>query len=424
MNDTTNNFDPSQFTIGNNQPPSTPPQQPQPEPKPTNRQPIPSQSQPPSTPSKEPAIQQPAVTHPTQQSFQQPTNITLDVHTDTGKTHVDMTKTVTKHCSCNGLLKILIALIMFVVGLWYLADRSGVATIDLWFETWMVFPLIIMIGSLFLLLKGSLGKILWLLFLLWSIGWISLASIFYGTWPTTPWAGTNEILVWYQDSTSIDYDIHTTFSDIIIAGWSTFVAEWVVDTDRMLTVTDSVEWSTQTVAINEDQRYHPMQDLVWEVNVMINNQRPKTVYLKNFYGDIDVDLSDVVYSDLQIHGGIGDRSIQLSSFVDRSTVQLVWWYGNVVLSIPTDAGVKFTIKKYRWNTDLPEFNEVSKWVYQSVWFDKKLKTIDVEIDIAIGDVIINRVNPSTLPVSVIEREGEENEREDENVDHSSWSLIQ
>ncbi len=128
----------------------------------------------------------------------------------------------------------------------------------------------------------------------------------------------------------------------------------------------------------------------WEV--ALNDTLPLSLHLELGAGKSDLNLKDLKLKDLVIEAGVGETRIDLSGHRKESfKVQIDSGVGKTRVMVPKQIGVKLEVDKGVGKIDADYFMKVGS-SYQNQAYETADVKIEMDIDIGVGDVIIEQIS--------------------------------
>lgn len=285
--------------------------------------------------------------------------------------------------------------IILSLGLFYLAKNTGHLPLDLNINMFQLWPLLIITLGLSLLsgrglVSNSIG------ILTFCIASIIVAILLFN-------GGSSGVVEWKNVPIEIEKEeginfaaIHiiTGVSEINIKGGSEKLVEGNFQTDFMkLQKSSKVENKAQKVKIEiqkDDDWYKFLNNRGNRMDINLDSQVPMDLYFETGAAKARIDLSDVMVRTLDIKTGVSSLDLILGDKMEKTDVKLEAGVSEIKISLPKTVGARIKIDSGISLKELNDFEKTGEKEYQTSNYDLADKKIEMDLDIGITDLKINR----------------------------------
>ncbi|WP_042470334.1 toast rack family protein [Bacillus ndiopicus] len=123
----------------------------------------------------------------------------------------------------------------------------------------------------------------------------------------------------------------------------------------------------------------------WEI--MLNEDVPMNLAIEMGASDADLDLQGLQLEKLDINTGVGDLTVNLGGDWSNSfDATIESGVGQTTVILPSKVGVKITVEKGIGTLDVDGFTAKGKGVYINEAYGKEDVTINVDVEMGLGEV--------------------------------------
>jgi hypothetical protein len=280
-------------------------------------------------------------------------------------------------------------IILVFIGVVYLAQTTGWINVNINFDWWKLWPLIIIIIGLSMLsgrgwLSGTIGLVV-LIAILIIVGLLLFSN--------------NAAPVSYDKTITITKEATATTATIDIkAGAGTLkigngseqlVAGTFESNVTNLTTNSTLDGTNQTVNLKEDgYTWHTFGNHVNNLDVSLYKDIPLKLTVSSGAMDMNLDLADLMAESVNIDTGASSMKLALGDKVTNSIVSIDAGASSLTFSLPKTVGVKFTIDSGLSSKNLPDFNKIDEKHYQTNGYDAAQKKIDINLKMGVSSLSV------------------------------------
>ncbi|MFA7298235.1 MAG: hypothetical protein WC010_01180 [Candidatus Absconditabacterales bacterium] len=309
-------------------------------------------------------------------------------------------KIVYKKQRIHGFFRTLTIIALLTIGFLMLGESTGLITLSInSFKLHEIFPVIIIISTIIIRsYKGIIGKIFGLVLFLAVFGGIFTIGIYTGFNPSSK----------RKSGDTLSYNINNTGKNIrnnlyieTLIGNSYLDGDKKKNTingtrnsDRNLLVSSGQNENVFFIKYNEDTNRNVLQNYTSNIDLTLpDNKIFDLIYIKNLLGLHTIDLDTFQRKMLKFHAGIDDITIKVGNVLSGNKIEIQGTAANIEIDIPRDVGVIMYYKMLIGKFNAPEFDATYGHYFQSQNIDTVKKTINLYINLGVGNTKINRVDP-------------------------------
>ena len=307
-------------------------------------------------------------------------------------------KIIYKKQRIHGFFRTLTIIALLAIGFLMLGESTWLITLSInSFKLHQIFPLAIIFSTIVIRsYKGIFGKLFGLILFL-AVWWgIFTIGIYTALNPSSTRKSTNTISYTLpkSDTTKYDFQLETLVgsSNIQWNGNDSNI-QGTRNSDRLLLATSWTKNNIYTLKLNEDTNRNILQNYYSKVDLTL----PETTtfdlfYIKNLFWIHTIDLDTFQRKTLKFHAGINDITMNIGNVLSGNKLEIQGTAANIQLNIPKDIGVVMYYKHFIGMIDAPEFDVLSGHYFQSQNLDTAKTTLNVYINLGIGNTKIHRVD--------------------------------
>jgi len=341
-----------------------------------------------------PPVQNTPVQNPYQVAPQPQINVNVNGHDE----EIEIEGLV-KKTKNYGIIRILILLVLVVTGFLMLGETTDLLSLSVkWLVLSQIYPIVILLSVIVLFsYKKIIGKILGLILFLVIVGWIFGIGTYHSLVPTTTSKFDQSIAYNLQDANQAIVRFNTYIVDYDVSGKVTsMLFEGEHKSDRELwSTTGFTDENVPYLYLTENPNWNVMQSLKTDLDIEFNNQKELNLYFKNLWWMYNFDLTDVLFGDLEIHGGVGDIHLVLwKNILADSEIKIKSIYSSIVIDVPKNIGVQLYYSQLAWSIELTNFqkSETQKWYFESLNLAQTQKVVKIDADVVVGKFKINWID--------------------------------
>lgn len=285
--------------------------------------------------------------------------------------------------------------IIVSLGLFYLAENTGHLPSNLDINIFQLWPLLIITLGLSLLSGRGLASNL-IGILTFFIASIMVAILLFS-------GGSSNIAEWKNIPIEIEREegissatIHITagVGDINIKGGAEKLVEGNFQIDFMkLQKSSKVENEIQKVKIEiqkDDDWYKFLNNRRNKMDIDLNSQVPMDLYFETGAAKAEIDLSDVMVRSVDIKTGVSSLDLILGDNMEKTDVKLEAGVSEIKISLPKTVGARIKIDSEIASRESNGFEKTGEKEYQTSNYDLADKKIEMDLNIGITDLKIDR----------------------------------
>ncbi len=288
-----------------------------------------------------------------------------------------------------------LGLIILSVGIFYLCKNYGWLPENLNLEILRLWPvLIIAVGLSLLNNKGFLSKTIGFIIFLIVIT-ITSFIIFYGVKnDTKPILNENPFKIERSEKTNYSsVVIKSGVGKVNITGGSEELAEGNLRSNISNLKIDndtSSEKQKLSLEVESRDRIELLSEVKNDLTVKLNSELPTDIFLNLGVADSKLDLREVLVNNLDIEIGVSNLDLIMGDRAEMAKVNLRSGVSSVKISLPDNVGSKIIIKEGLSSKQLKDFEKIDDETYQTSNYDEAEKKIEIDLDIGISRLEINR----------------------------------
>lgn len=223
---------------------------------------------------------------------------------------------------------------------------------------------------------------------------------------TVGWYGYNwlvkanasgDILVEKDGAKSLDVEIDFSAGDLIITGGSDEWLTGTIETNRKMfepKFSYRKKGSTGHIGISQKATtFIGWKNIENNWNIQLTNEIPVILDIDMGVSDSMIDLSGIRLKELSIDAGVSDTTINLSGDWQESfDADIDLGVGDATILLPKDSGVRLKVSKGIGSMAAEDFISEGNGVYVNKAHSDSDVTINMDIDIGVGDVEIRLVD--------------------------------
>lgn len=129
----------------------------------------------------------------------------------------------------------------------------------------------------------------------------------------------------------------------------------------------------------------------WDYSYELSNDIPWDVSIETGATDADLDFRDTVLKNLELNSGAGDIEIKIGKVDRKAIIAVDVKASDFKISIPEDVGYKAVIRGAIKDVTINGHDYVKDGdVYTSVNYNTAAQKVDMNLDVAVGDITIDR----------------------------------
>ena len=288
-----------------------------------------------------------------------------------------------------------LGLIILSVGIFYLCKNYGWLPENLNLEILRLWPiLIIAVGLSLLNNRGFLSRTIGFIIFLIVIT-ITSFIIFYGIKNDTK-------LISNENPFKIERSEKTNYSSVVIkngvgkvniTGGSEELAEGNLRSNISNLKIDndtSSEKQKLSLEVESRDRIELLSEVKNDLTVKLNSELPTDISLNLGVADSKLDLREVLVNNLDIEIGVASLDLIMGDRAEMAKVNLRSGVSSVKISLPDNVGSRIIIKEGLSSKQLEDFEKIDDKTYQTANYDEAEKKIEIDLDIGISRLEINR----------------------------------
>lgn len=282
--------------------------------------------------------------------------------------------------------------VLVAVGFLMLGESLNIFKFYAWdLELSKIYPLIIIFSTVILRnYKKFIWKILWLFLFFLVFGGFFSVWIYTSLNQYTKNTFSQNIKNSIHRASLVNLSIENFIWSINLE-WdkiSKFV-EWKYKSDRNLIVDSHLSSGMSYFGIKEDKNWNILQDYQTNLNLKVDKNQFISLYVKNFFGQHVIDLSNVFRKDANIHLWWADLNVILSDkIISGNVLQVQSAFSNITLQVPSDVWIRLYSKRF---VGIMWWDMVKKWkrYYESTNINeaKKILNLDVKSVVWLIDIV-------------------------------------
>ena len=285
--------------------------------------------------------------------------------------------------------------IIVLLGLFYLAKNTEYLPLDLDINIFQLWPLlIIMLGLSLLSGRGLTSNLIGIL--TFCIASIMVAILLFngGNSSIVEWKNISVEIERGEEISSATIHIIAGVSDINIKGGAEKLIEGNFQTNLMeLQKSSKVENEIQKVKIEiqkDDDWYKSLNSEGSKMDINLNSRVPMDLYFETGAVKAKINLSNVLVRTVDIKTGISSLDLVLGDNMEKTDVKLEAGVSEIKISLPKTVGARIKIDSGISSRELNGFEKTGEKEYQTSNYDIADKKIEMDLDIGITDLKIDR----------------------------------
>lgn len=288
-----------------------------------------------------------------------------------------------------------LGLIILSVGIFYLCKNYGWLPENLNLEILRLWPiLIIAVGLSLLNNRGFLSKTIGFVIFLIVIT-ITSFIIFYGIKnDTKPILNENPFKIERSEKTNYSsVVIKSGVGKVNITGGSEELADGNLRSNISNLKIDndtSSEKQKLSLEVESRDRIELLSEVKNDLTVKLNSELPTDISLNLGVADSKLDLREILVNNLDIEIGVANLDLIIGDRAEMAKVNLRSGVSSVKISLPDNVGSRIIIKEGLSSKQLEDFEKIDDETYQTSNYDEAEKKIEIDLDIGISRLEINR----------------------------------
>lgn len=288
-----------------------------------------------------------------------------------------------------------LGLIILSVGIFYLCKNYGWLPENLNLEILRLWPiLIIAVGLSLLNNRGFLSKTIGFVIFLIVIT-ITSFIIFYGVKNDTKTIlNENPFKIERSEKTNyLSVAIKSGVGKVNITGGSEELADGNLRSNISNLKIDndtSSEKQKLSLEVESRDRIELLSEVKNDLTVKLNSELPTDISLNLGVADSKLDLREVLVNNLDIEIGVSNLDLIMGDRAEMAKVNLRSGVSSVKISLPDNVGSRIIIKEGLSSKQLKGFEKIDDETYQTSNYDEAEKKIEIDLDIGISRLEINR----------------------------------
>lgn len=279
----------------------------------------------------------------------------------------------------HGFFRTLTILALVVIWFLMLLETLNVFSLNInGFDLHLIYPIFILFSSIVIWsYRGLFGKLFGLLLFLVVVGGFFTIWVYTSLNPSTETKFGAYIS--YPSTSTAQYSklyINTLISDLTFMGKKTDnFLEWNYWSDRKLVVFSGSKENYQYYSLQEETNLNLLQNYYSIVSLWVTSTQPLYLYVKNLLALQKIDLTDTLAKTVKLHAGamISDVVVWFS----LTNLDIESALADITLHLPKDVGVKLTYKHLVGQLELADFEQKSKWYFESTNIASAQKILNI-----------------------------------------------
>lgn len=313
-------------------------------------------------------------------------------------------KIVYKKQRIHGFFRTLTIIALLAIGFLMLGESTWLITLSInSFKLHQIFPIVIIFSAIVIRsYKGIFGKIFWLILFLTVWWWMFTIWIYTGLNPSSTRKSIDNI---NYALPKIDATAKTGATTKTILYLETLIGNSYIkwssknttikgtrNSDRRLFASSGQNEDSAYIKFHEDTNRNVLQNYFSKIDLLVPEKTTFDLfYIKNLLWIHTIDLNSFQWKMLKFHAGIDDITINIGNVLSGNKVEIQGTAANVKLNIPKDVWVIMYYKHFVGMLDTPEFDVLSGHYFQSQNLDTAKTTLNLYINLAVGNTKINRI---------------------------------
>ncbi len=290
-------------------------------------------------------------------------------------------KIVYKKQKVHGFFRTLTILALVVIGFLMLLEVWNVFSLNInGFDLHLIYPIIIIFSSIVIWsYKGWFGKIFGLILFLLVVVWFFSIWVYTSLNPSTdtkfwsyvayPFLINSSYSKLYLNSLMSDLTIMWKDTDNFLEGnyWS----------DRALKIFSGAKDHYQYYSIQEETNLNLLQSYYSTMSLGVESKQALYLYIKNLFSLQNLDLTNTITKNLKIHWAALISDIKVNDELEKLDIESS--FADITIKLAKDIGVRLHYKHLLWQLELVDFEQKSKWYFESTNIDSAEKIIDINM---------------------------------------------
>jgi hypothetical protein len=287
--------------------------------------------------------------------------------------------------------RIAFGLVLVFIGLVYLAQSTGWINVNINFDWWKLWPLLIIFWGLSMLggrhwLSGTIGIAI-VVAILVMVGLLIFNS------NTTTNAPASKTISIAKDAavTAATVDIKAGAGKLTVGSSTDQLVSGTFESNATsLTTSSTVNATTQAVELKEESyNWHGFGNLKNDLNIKLNKDLPIKLSVDSGASDINLDLKDILAEAVDIDTGASSMKLELGDKTTTSTLNIDAGASSLNLSLPKTLGAKLMLDTGLSSKDLPDFKKIDEKNYESENYNSTDKKLNITLKMGVSSLNIN-----------------------------------
>jgi hypothetical protein len=287
--------------------------------------------------------------------------------------------------------RLAIGLILVFIGLIYLIQANGWINMNINFDWWKLWPLIIVIIGLSMLSgRGWLSGVIGIIVLMTILVIVGLL-IFSDNAPTVTATEKTIAIAKEATATSATIDIKAGAGTLKVgSGTDQLVAGTFKSNVTSLTTNTSLDNARQTVTLKEDNyTWRSFGNRINDLAVSLLKDTPIKLIVSAGAIDMNLNLADLTAESVDINTGASSIKLELGDKVAASTLSISAGVSSLAISLPRTLGAHLNIESGFSTKDLPDFQKIDDKNYATANYGSAEKKIDITLKMGGSSIKVN-----------------------------------